>query len=67
MYKMKKMKLVSFWLAVFSLSVYGWSLAGVLPDTGQTKCYDASKQIACPQPGEDFYGQDAQYAGEPQS
>jgi hypothetical protein len=64
---MKKMKLVSFWLAVFSLSVYGWSLAGVLPDTGQTKCYDASKQIACPQPGEDFYGQDAQYAGEPQS
>jgi len=64
---MKKMKLVSFWLAVFSLSVYGWSIAGVLPDTGQTKCYDASKQIACPQPGEDFYGQDAQYAGEPQS
>jgi len=32
-----------------------------LPDTGQTKCYDNEKEIACPQSGEPFYGQDAQY------
>lgn len=64
---MKKMKVVSFLLLVFGLNFYDWSLAGVLPDTGQTKCYDDAKQIACPQPGEDFYGQDAQYSGQPQS
>ncbi len=32
-------------------------------DTGQVKCYDNYKQIGCPQPGEPFYGQDAQYNG----
>ena len=38
-------------------------LAYTLPDTGQTKCYDNSKEIPCPSPGERFYGQDAQYRG----
>jgi hypothetical protein len=32
-----------------------------IPDTGQTKCYDNEQEIPCPQPGQDFYGQDAQY------
>jgi hypothetical protein len=32
-------------------------------DTGQSKCYDNKGVIACPQPGEAFYGQDAQYQG----
>ncbi len=31
------------------------------PDTGQTKCYNNSAEITCPQPGQPFYGQDAQY------
>ena len=31
-------------------------------DTGQVLCYDDSNVIACPQEGETFYGQDAQYA-----
>ncbi len=31
------------------------------PDTGQTKCYDNTQEITCPQPGQPFYGQDAQY------
>ena len=30
--------------------------------TGQTKCYDDEKEIECPAEGEEFYGQDAQYA-----
>lgn len=30
--------------------------------TGQTHCYDLEKKIKCPAEGEDFYGQDAQYA-----
>jgi len=35
-----------------------------LPDTGQTKCYDNDGNlINCPDPGEPFYGQDAQYEG----
>jgi len=38
-----------------------------IPDTGQTKCYDNSQEIPCPQPGEPFYGQDAQYSINPQS
>ncbi|HOW51336.1 MAG TPA: DUF1566 domain-containing protein [bacterium] len=31
--------------------------------TGQTKCYDDSSELTCPTGGNDFYGQDAQYAG----
>ena len=38
-----------------------------VPDTGQTGCYDNSGAIACPDPGEAFYGQDAQYSMYPQS
>lgn len=32
-------------------------------ETGQTKCYDNEKEIAPPQQGQPFYGQDAQYQG----
>ena len=30
--------------------------------TGQNKCYDNEKEIPCPDFGEEFFGQDAQYA-----
>jgi hypothetical protein len=33
------------------------------PDTGQTKCYNDTVEIACPAPGQPFYGQDAQCQG----
>ncbi|MFZ2630157.1 MAG: DUF1566 domain-containing protein [Desulfosalsimonadaceae bacterium] len=36
---------------------------GGVPDTGQDKCYNETGEIPCPQPGEPFYGQDAQYVG----
>jgi len=32
-------------------------------DTGQNKCYNNMFEISPPQPGEAFYGQDAQFAG----
>lgn len=35
--------------------------AGPVPDTGQTTCYGMTGEIACPEPGELFYGQDAQH------
>ncbi len=35
-----------------------------LSDTEQTTCYDAIGTIPCPDPGEAFYGQDAQYSGQ---
>jgi hypothetical protein len=34
-----------------------------LPDTGQTQCYDNSVEIPCPDQGQPFHGQDAQYHG----
>jgi len=37
------------------------AMAGDLPDTGQTKCYNNTIEIPCPSPGQPFYGQDAQY------
>jgi hypothetical protein len=40
-----------------------FNLSYILVDTGQEKCYDNSQEIACPRPGEAFYGQDAQYQG----
>jgi hypothetical protein len=32
-----------------------------LPDTGQSKCYDNDQEMPCPQKGQPFYGQDANY------
>jgi hypothetical protein len=40
-----------------------WAGAYRLPDTGQNKCYDNVSEIPCPEPGEPFYGQDAQVRG----
>ncbi len=42
-----------------------WS--GPLPDTGQTRCYNNTGEITCPQPGENFYGQDGNYLINPPS
>ena len=42
--------------------------AAPMPDTGQTKCYDAAGTvITCPSPGQAFYGQDANYSINPMS
>ena len=38
-----------------------------LPDTGIDFCYDGNAEIPCPDPGEPFYGQDAQYVTNPMS
>ncbi len=38
-----------------------------IPDTGQTNCHDNLAEITCPNPGDPFYGQDAQYNINPQS
>jgi len=35
----------------------------VIVDTGQISCFDDTQIISCPEPGEPFYGQDAQYYG----
>jgi len=34
-------------------------------DTGQVRFYDADREIACPKPGDAFFGQDAHYAANP--
>jgi len=44
-----------------------WTSAGPVPDTGQTKCYNDTSEITCPQPGQPFYGQDANYTINPSS
>jgi hypothetical protein len=36
-------------------------------DTGQTSCFDAANVVASPELGAPFYGQDAQYLGNPPS
>ena len=42
--------------------------AAPVPDTGQTTCYDeAGNVITCPSPGQNFYGQDANYTINPPS
>jgi hypothetical protein len=40
-----------------------FNLNYVIVDTGQERCYDNFREISCPQSGEPFYGQDAQYQG----
>jgi hypothetical protein len=49
--------------SIESVSLTSATADYVVVDTGQAKCYDASREIPCPQEGEAFYGQDAQYAG----
>jgi hypothetical protein len=44
-----------------------YQFTGRIPDTGQTTCYDNNYEIPCPNPGEDFYGQDANYIINPKS
>jgi hypothetical protein len=38
-----------------------------IPDTMQSACYDATREVDCPTPGAAFYGQDAQHQGPQQS
>ena len=47
--------------AVFLLPSIALAVDCTIADTGQTNCYDNDSEITCPSPGEDFYGQDAQY------
>ncbi len=49
---------------IFAVSAF----AAPVPDTGQTKCYDAAgDMIACPSPGQPLYGQDGNYTISPMS
>jgi len=52
---------------VFGSSGFSTSFAGELTypivDTGQDICYDNVSSIEAPEKGKDFYGQDAQFAG----
>ena len=44
------------------------AFASPVPDTGQTKCYNVDGNvIACPLPGQPFYGQDGNYIINPMS
>jgi len=54
--------LLTIFFLLFSLSTHVLAVDCPVPDTGQTKCYDNTQEITCPQPGEPFYGQDAQYS-----
>jgi len=48
-------------LATAMLLMVSVSFATPVPDTGQTKCYNATVEIPCPSPDQPFYGQDANY------
>jgi hypothetical protein len=52
-------------LVAFSSPVHSLDL--IVPDTGQTLCYDWADIMTCPAPGEDFYGQDGSYLINPPS
>ncbi|MBL7205034.1 MAG: DUF1566 domain-containing protein [Desulfobacteraceae bacterium] len=52
---------------LFILTLPHYALVGPVPDTGQTKCYNNTEEIPCPQPGEPFYGQDGNYLINPPS
>ncbi len=50
-------------LSVFLLSAQAWAGSYPIVDTGQNACFNNSRQIGCPDVGDDFSGQDAQYKG----
>jgi len=63
-------KLFCFCLPAFfllSLSIPVFSVELIVPDTGQTLCYDDRQIIPCPSVGQDYYGQDGNYLINPPS
>jgi hypothetical protein len=62
---MKAIKTCGFvlFLIIYAVSVHAWPI----PDTGQTKCYDNTGEIACPVESQAFYGQDGNYSIDPPS
>lgn len=55
-------------VAILILTCLSFQARGApIPDTGQTTCYNATTAITCPEAGEPFYGQDAQYVTNPRS
>ena len=62
-------KYAAFHLIILPLTLLFCQIAWAypLPDTGQTKCYNNTGEITCPQPGEAFYGQDGSYLINPPS
>jgi hypothetical protein len=64
----KRKKLWAIIAAVLVCFLPAFAFAWPVPDTGQTTCYDAAGNvIACPSPGEPFYGQDGNYTINPPS
>ncbi len=59
---MKKNSFAATIAAAVSLLLYSPAPAMPVPDTMQTKCYNATGEIACPAAGQAFYGQDGNYA-----
>ena len=52
-------------VGLFTSTVSSYPLP--VPDTGQTTCYNNTNEMKCPQSGEPFFGQDAQYLINPPS
>ena len=67
--KKRKLSALVFYSVIIALALVlpNMAFANPLPDTGQTKCYNNTVEIPCPQPGEPFYGQDSQYGPNTQS
>jgi hypothetical protein len=57
--------LPAIFLLTLSCPVVSYSL--IVPDTGQTLCYDDRQIMTCPSVGQDYYGQDGNYLINPPS
>ena len=68
---MKHLKQLSvlciFTSALLTASAPCFAVDLIVPDTGQTLCYDLTAIMTCPSPGQDFYGQDGNYLINPPS
>ena len=53
--------------ALFTVSAPSFAVDLIVPDTGQTLCYDDRQIIPCPTAGQDYYGQDGNYLINPPS
>jgi hypothetical protein len=54
-------------ILLLALSSPVFSVDLIVPDTGQTLCYDDRQIIPCPSVGQDYYGQDGNYLINPPS
>ncbi|WP_320170629.1 DUF1566 domain-containing protein [Maridesulfovibrio sp.] len=60
---MKRIHILTVFVSLLFFAIAAHAGSYPIVDSGQEACFNNSRQISCPDKGDSFYGQDAQYKG----